>query len=144
MGNHDARIEDNHRDLHELMGTIGYMKEDLHKLVNMNQRSHIQDSPPSEARQWRKPQWSNQSRTQKESSESNSSSMGTLCFSCIFVLGVFVQIYPSKGARSLFWRSCRFRSLVFSTNISEILGIYSIKCRTQTFLFMYASLATTF
>ena len=45
MGNHDARIEDNHRDLHELMGTIGYMKEDLQKLVNMNQRSHIHDSP---------------------------------------------------------------------------------------------------
>ena len=45
MGNHDARIEDNHRVFHELLGTIGYMKEDLQKLVNMNQRSHIQDSP---------------------------------------------------------------------------------------------------
>ena len=33
MENHDARIEDNHRGIYELMGTIGYMKEDLHKLV---------------------------------------------------------------------------------------------------------------
>ena len=45
LGNHDARIEDNHRYLHELMGIIGYMKEDLHKLVNMNQSNHFQDSP---------------------------------------------------------------------------------------------------
>ena len=45
MGNHETRIEDNHRYLHELMGTIGYMKEDLQKLVNMNQSSHIHDSP---------------------------------------------------------------------------------------------------
>ena len=45
MGNHDARIEDNHRDLYELMGTIGYIKEDLQKLVNMNQCSHCQNSP---------------------------------------------------------------------------------------------------
>ena len=45
MGNHNVRIEDNHRDLHELMGTIGYMEEDLQKLVNMNQSSHFHDSP---------------------------------------------------------------------------------------------------
>ena len=45
MGNHDAWIEDNHKDLHDLMGTIGYMKEDLQKLVNMNQSIHIHDSP---------------------------------------------------------------------------------------------------
>ena len=45
MGNHDYRIEDNHRDLYELMGTIGYMKEDLHKLVSMNHCSHYQTSP---------------------------------------------------------------------------------------------------
>ena len=45
MGNHDPIIEDNHRDLYELMGTIGYMKEYLHKLVNMNQCSHCQTSP---------------------------------------------------------------------------------------------------
>ena len=45
MGNHDARTEDNHRYIYELMGTIGYMKEDLHKLVNMNQCSHYKISP---------------------------------------------------------------------------------------------------
>ena len=45
MGNHDTRIEDNHKYLHELMGTIGYMKEDLQMLVNMNQSSHFYDSP---------------------------------------------------------------------------------------------------
>ena len=44
MGNHDAGTEDNHRDLYELMGTIGYMKEDLHKLVSMNQCNHCQTS----------------------------------------------------------------------------------------------------
>ena len=45
MGNHNARIDDNHIYLHKLMGTVGYMKEDLQKLVNMNQSSHFQDSP---------------------------------------------------------------------------------------------------
>ena len=45
MGKNDVCIEDNHRDLHELMGTIGYTKEDRQKLVSMNQRSHFQDSP---------------------------------------------------------------------------------------------------
>ena len=45
MGNHNAQIEDNHRYLHEIMGTLGYMKDDLQKLVNMNQSSHIHDSP---------------------------------------------------------------------------------------------------
>ena len=45
MGNHEARTEDNHRDIYELMGTIGYMKKDLHKLVGMNQCSHYQTSP---------------------------------------------------------------------------------------------------
>ena len=44
MGNHDARIEDNHRYLYELMGTIGYIKEDLQKLVNMNQCNQCQNS----------------------------------------------------------------------------------------------------
>lgn len=45
MVNHGTRIEDNHRDLYELMGTIGYMKKDLHELVSMNQCSHCQTSP---------------------------------------------------------------------------------------------------
>ena len=47
--NQDTWIEDNHRDLYDLMGTIGYMKDNLQKLVKMNQRSHIYDSP---ARDW--------------------------------------------------------------------------------------------
>ena len=29
--NQDTRIEDNHRDLYEVMGNIGYMKDDLKK-----------------------------------------------------------------------------------------------------------------
>ena len=37
-------IEENHQDLYDLMGTISY-KDDLQKLVNMNQSSHIQDYP---------------------------------------------------------------------------------------------------
>ena len=45
MGNQDVWIGDNHRYLYELMGTIAHMKEDLQKLVNMNQSSHIHDSP---------------------------------------------------------------------------------------------------
>ena len=45
MGNHDDQIEDNHGYLHELMGTIGYMKEDLQKLVNMNQSIYFHESP---------------------------------------------------------------------------------------------------
>ena len=36
MGNHDSRIEDNHKDLHELMGTVDNIKEDVQKLVNIN------------------------------------------------------------------------------------------------------------
>ena len=43
MGNHDTQIEDSHKYLHELMGTIGYMKEDLQKLVNMNQSIYFHD-----------------------------------------------------------------------------------------------------
>ena len=42
--NQDTRIEDNHRDLYEIMGNIGYMKDDLKKLVNMNQGNFIQDN----------------------------------------------------------------------------------------------------
>ena len=42
--NQDTRIEDNRHDLYEIMGNIGYMKDDLEKLVNMNQGSFIQDN----------------------------------------------------------------------------------------------------
>ena len=44
MGNNDVCIEDNHRDLYELMGTTEYMKENLQKLVSINQSNHFQDS----------------------------------------------------------------------------------------------------
>ena len=40
----DSRIEDNHRDLYEVMGKIGYMKDDLKKLVDMSQGSYIHDN----------------------------------------------------------------------------------------------------
>lgn len=40
----ENRIEDNRRDLYEVMSNIGYMKDDLKKLVNMNQGSYIQDN----------------------------------------------------------------------------------------------------
>ena len=46
--NQYTRIEDNHRDLYEIMGIMGYMKEDLRKLVNMNQSSHMHDYPSSD------------------------------------------------------------------------------------------------
>ena len=39
--NKDTHIEDNHRDLYEIMGNIGYVKDDLKNLVNMNQGSFI-------------------------------------------------------------------------------------------------------
>ena len=40
----DSRIEDNHCDLYEVMGNIGYMKDDLKKLVDMSQGSYIHDN----------------------------------------------------------------------------------------------------
>ena len=36
MGNHDSIIEDNHKDIHDLMGTVDKIKEDVQKLVNIN------------------------------------------------------------------------------------------------------------
>ena len=44
VGCHDTRNVDNHRDLCEIMGTIDTIKDEMHKLVNMNQWSHCQDS----------------------------------------------------------------------------------------------------
>ena len=44
IDNQYSRIEDNRCDLYELMGNIGYMKDDLKNLVNMNQGSYIQDN----------------------------------------------------------------------------------------------------
>ena len=40
----DSRIEYNHRDIYEVMGNIGYMKDDLKKLVDMSQGSYIHDN----------------------------------------------------------------------------------------------------
>ena len=45
IGCHDSRIDENHRDLCEIMGIVDTIKEEVRKLVNMNQRSHCQDSP---------------------------------------------------------------------------------------------------
>ena len=44
MGCQDTRIEHNHRDLHELMGVVDNIKEEVQKMVNMNQCGHFQDS----------------------------------------------------------------------------------------------------
>ena len=41
---HATRIEDNTRDLHELMEKVDYLKEDVQKLTRMTQGSHFQDS----------------------------------------------------------------------------------------------------
>ena len=44
MGFHEFRIDDNDRDLHELMGTIDIIKEELQKLTNMNQCINCQET----------------------------------------------------------------------------------------------------
>ena len=44
IDNQDTSIEDNHRDLYEIMGNIGYMKDGFKYLVNMNQGNFIQDN----------------------------------------------------------------------------------------------------
>ena len=45
IGFHDSIIDDNHKDLCELMGIVDTIKEEVQKMVNMNQRSHCQESP---------------------------------------------------------------------------------------------------
>ena len=45
MGCHESRIDDNDRDLRELMGTIYFIKEEVHKLTNMNHSIHYQETP---------------------------------------------------------------------------------------------------
>ena len=45
MGFHDSMIDDNDRDLRELMGTIYFIKEEVHKLTNMNHCIHCQETP---------------------------------------------------------------------------------------------------
>ena len=44
IDNQDSQIKDNHHDLYEVMENIGYMKDDLKKLVDMNQGSYIHDN----------------------------------------------------------------------------------------------------
>ena len=45
MGCHESRIDDNYRDLRELMGAIYFIKEEVHKLTNMNHCIHCQETP---------------------------------------------------------------------------------------------------
>ena len=42
---HASRIEDNTRDLHELMGKVDIVKEDVQKLTSMTQWSHFLEFP---------------------------------------------------------------------------------------------------
>ena len=42
---HASRIDDNTRDLHELMEKVDYLKEDVQKLTKMAESSHCQESP---------------------------------------------------------------------------------------------------
>ena len=42
---HDSRIEDHDMDLKEMMGKIDRVQEDIQKLVQLNQESHVQDKP---------------------------------------------------------------------------------------------------
>ena len=45
MGCHESIIDDNDCNLHELMGTIDFIKEEVHKLTNMNHCNHCQETP---------------------------------------------------------------------------------------------------
>ena len=45
MGFHEYRIDDSDHDLRELMGTIDFIKEEVQKMVNMNQCIHCQETP---------------------------------------------------------------------------------------------------
>ena len=44
MGYHESKIDNNDRDLRELMGTVDFIKEEVLKMVNMNQCSHCQET----------------------------------------------------------------------------------------------------
>ena len=45
LGCHESRIGNNTRHLHELMGTLDILKEEVHKLTSMTQWNHCQESP---------------------------------------------------------------------------------------------------
>ena len=42
---HASRIEDNTRDLHELMEKVDYLKEDVYKLTKMAEGIHCNETP---------------------------------------------------------------------------------------------------
>ena len=44
-GCHESQIDDNDHNLRELMGTIDFIKEEVHKLTNMNHCNHCQETP---------------------------------------------------------------------------------------------------
>ena len=52
---HETRIDDNTRDLHELMGTVDIIKEEVQKLTNMTQCSHCQETPAVDDYQMEEP-----------------------------------------------------------------------------------------
>ena len=41
ISNHGARIDDNERNLREIMGKVDRIQEDLQRLINMNQGSKV-------------------------------------------------------------------------------------------------------
>ena len=49
ISNHDARIDDNESNLREMMGKVDRIKEDLQRLINMNQCSKALETPAAAA-----------------------------------------------------------------------------------------------
>ena len=45
INNHDARIDENESNLREMMGKVDRIQEDLQRLINMNQRSKLNETP---------------------------------------------------------------------------------------------------
>ena len=45
LGCHESRIDDNTRELHELMGKVDIIKEEVQNLTIITQCSHCQESP---------------------------------------------------------------------------------------------------
>ena len=44
LGFHESNIDDNTQDLHELIGKVDTINEEVQKLTNMTQCSHFQES----------------------------------------------------------------------------------------------------
>ena len=87
---HASRIEDNTRDLHELMEKVDYLKKDVQKLTKMAEGSHCNEN--TEERQMEDPSVGNQPSTKKLKND-RPFSLGLvlqfLCFSEIY-LGYYV------------------------------------------------------